>query len=1351
MKKVLVVLLIIIGTLAVNGQEWLWSEDIECSGNVIPMDVITDNSGNIYVTGTFQTSTLTIGSLSVTNAGGKDCFIAKFNSDGEIQWLRGIGGSAEDETTSLQIIGNSLYVSGNYRNNAVFFTPVFSLPNQDNFDSFFAWYDLNGNFINAVRIFTGQGVERIKDMFYNSTVGNLCFVLQFKTEIIYTDGSGSVTVTARSDKDMMIVKSSLLGVVQDTAIYATSIQNSVLKDINRSNDNGYYLTGDLLGTMYFDDTHSITGNSDATADLLIVKVDQNLNFQWARKGGGIGFDHANNGISDIYGNVYITGKVEADVVFDSTATLSSAVISGFGAQDLYLAKYNKLGTLQWVRRKGDAGNDDGFGLIQRENLLQFCGNISGEVIFNEDTLTTSGIADVNTGFAIFDTKGNEIGAQGIGGTGEDIGTAITFDINGNTIISGYSQSNPLVIGDSSYTNTTGTYNGFVANYFYPMKAVYTTIKEVECNGASTGRLIITPFFGVGPYTYNWSPNVTSSNDSLAFNLSADTYSVTVTDSRFITAQNTIVLTEPPPININSSLTQVSCHPSNGISNNGTIDLTVSGGTVSGPYIYSWEALSGSGVAASSEDQTTLTMGQYSVTVSDDNLCEAYDTFLIAQPDQITFGLSDAQPEIDPPGNNGSVDLEVAGGTANYTYDWTGPGGFVSTLEDISGLAGGSYTVVVEDANNCMADTSFLVSNDSLLIAYIANKTNVDCRGNSTGSATVSVSGGVGPYIYSWENSGGNPIPGNQSITNVPFGTYYVTITDQSDGDMAETSVQIQQPAQDLSASVAGTDLECFGDNSGIADLTVSGGTLPYAFHWNNNATSEDLVDLPAGDYFVTVTDNNGCIATDGVEITQPPALDINITINQPIFCNGDLTGILTATATGGTGTKFYIWDDPANQTTQTADGLEAGTYGVTATDIVGCSVNDQINLPEPSLLSLTETHQYVSCFGGSDGLINLSVSGGTPQYNYEWSGGQIIQDISGIEADTFTVTVTDANNCTASLSVEITQPGAVIFQNVELTGPTCYGYNDGSINITAQGGSGNYQYSFDGGTTYSADSENSDITAGNYTLRIRDDNGCESADSVISLNQPEGTTLLGTEATDVICFGLSDGTLTISANSSVGGLTYSIDEGINYIDNGGEFTNLPAGFYIISIRDGNNCDQEFPEIEIGEPEPVDIDTNITQVVGDRLGEIEVVASGGIEPYNYHLIVQSVDSSYTTGTFPGLIPGDYSVYILDDNSCSSDTLVVDMIQISTELIIYDAFSPNDDGLNEVWNIRNISMYPDCVVTIYNAWGNKVFTSNGYSEPWNGTYNGKDLPAGTYYYIIDLGDGSDPLSGPVSIVR
>jgi len=1274
MKKTVIILyLLSVCFIHVFGQEWIWSNQLQSNGDVFPssnisIDIISDNSDNVYYSGHYDSNPLTIGNITIPNAGNWDGFICKFNPNGNILWANDIGGSGRDEATAMAIVGDYIFVIGNFRSDPVTFDPGITLPNYNHYDVFLAKYDLNGNCIKATRTFWGNDPDRVRDMYYDATLNRLVVVGHFKTDINYFNGSTDIIVNAQSNKDMFIAQLDTAGTVTRFKNFWTTNDNTILKDINPIQGEGYYLSGDLTGKLFFEMNDSIVGDIVNT-DALALRIDNSLNKVWARRGGGTGYDHANSSVSDQYGSLYLTGKVESSVQFDSTETILTSAKTGIGAGDIFLVKYNKQGALRWFKRKGDVGEDDGYGIIQSENLVQFCGNYAGTLIFNIDTLRSTSITEYNTSFAIFDLTGKEVGAQGIEGDSTDVGRAITFDQNRNTIIGGYSNSDPLIIGDSIFSNGNNLRNGFIALFSYPMLASFSYIENIKCNGDNTGQLIVTPYFGVGPYTYNWSHNP-GLNDSTASNLSAGTYSVTVTDSRDSTAFTSTTLNEPPPIAITSILTDVSCHPANGTSNNGSIDITAGGGTGPGTYAYAWEAISGSGINPTSEDQINLTMGKYCVTITDENLCAEDDTFNINEPDEILFTGSSIINHITiPPGSNGEVDLVVSGGTPGYSYSWTGPQSYSSSNEDISGLSiGGNYTVQVSDAvlapNTCTADTSFTVLSDTMLIAYISDKTDVDCKGNYTGSATVDVSGGSGPFVYNWSNGATS-----QTINNLPTGSYSVTVNNATDTSI--TSVFINEPLYELSSTVVGTDLVCFRDNSGTANLSVSGGTLPYAYSWSNGTTTEDLIHVAASDYYVTVTDKNGCQVIDGVTLDEPAAMDIRISVDQPVLCHGDMTGILTATATGGTGTKTYVWDDPGNQTAQTATNLGGGFYNVTATDLNECTVVGNVQLTEPAVLTLTPVSYDISCAGEEDGTIILTISGGTPSFSFVWSNNEFTQNITGLEAGIYSVTVTDQHNCTGVL-----------------------------------------------------------------------------AD--IEILEPEGTTLVSEDVTNTSCFLTEDGSISIDAVNPVDNLTFSIDGSI-YMNNNGVFLNLPQGNYEVWVMDGDGCEQLLTSLTVSGPGPITLDTTVTHALGNQGGTVIAVASGGNEPYNYFLISSSTDMDNSTGEFYDIAPDNYELYAVDNISCPSDTLLITILQTSSNIVIYDAFSPNADGRNDLWNIGNIGLYPDCKVIVFNTWGNKVFSSDGYTEPWDGKYNGKDLPAGTYYYTIDLGDGSEVLSGPVSIVR
>jgi hypothetical protein len=301
---------------------------------------------------------------------------------------------------------------------------------------------------------------------------------------------------------------------------------------------------------------------------------------------------------------------------------------------------------------------------------------------------------------------------------------------------------------------------------------------------------------------------------------------------------------------------------------------------------------------------------------------------------------------------------------------------------------------------------------------IVSATNNSCFGESDGVATASATGGVAPYAYLWSNGATTA-----TISELLAGTYNVTATD-AEGATATASVTISQPALALAASIDGTtDVWCFGASTGMIDLGVSGGTAPYSYAWSNLETTEDISGLAAGTYTVTVTDANGCTATASATVSEPAsaiAAVINSTTN--VSCFGESSGMIDLSVSGGTAPYTFAWDNGA--TTEDLAGLQAGSYNVTVTDANGCRRTASAIIREPSDLPFAALNSEtdVSCFGGSDGAIDVSAGGGTAPYTFVWDNGATTEDLSGIEAGSYNVMVTDANGCTATAAFSINEP-----------------------------------------------------------------------------------------------------------------------------------------------------------------------------------------------------------------------------------------------------------------------------------------------------------------------------------------
>jgi citrate lyase gamma subunit len=348
-------------------------------------------------------------------------------------------------------------------------------------------------------------------------------------------------------------------------------------------------------------------------------------------------------------------------------------------------------------------------------------------------------------------------------------------------------------------------------------------------------------------------------------------------------------------------------------NTGSINLTVTGGTAT--YTYLWSNNS------TIQDPLNLVAGTYSVTVTDANGCTATTSATITQPAAV-LALSSTQVDVLCNGNNtGSIDLTVTGGTATYTYLWSNS----STIEDPQNLTSGTYSVTVTDANGCTATTSATITQPAAVLALSSTQVDVLCNGNNTGSVNLTVTGSNGPYTYLWSN--GSTIEDPQNLTS---GTYSVTVTD-ANGCTATTSSTITQPAVAMALSSTQVDVLCNGNNTGSINLTVTGGTTTYTYLWSNGSIIEDPQNLTSGTYNVTVTYANGCTGTTSATITQPSAALTLSTTQVDVLCNGNNTGSIDLSVTGGTSPYTYLWSN--NATIEDILNLVAGTYSVTQPEL----------------------------------------------------------------------------------------------------------------------------------------------------------------------------------------------------------------------------------------------------------------------------------------------------------------------------------------------------------------------------------------------------------------------------------
>ena len=435
-------------------------------------------------------------------------------------------------------------------------------------------------------------------------------------------------------------------------------------------------------------------------------------------------------------------------------------------------------------------------------------------------------------------------------------------------------------------------------------------------GNNDGTAVVAVFIGTAPYTYAWSPS--GGNTSMATALAPGTYSVVVTDASGCTSLNvvSVIIPNAPVVAVLPSVS-VSCAGGS----NGSVSVSANGG--SGPYTYQWLPSGGSSSAA-----TGLSAGVYSITVTDANNCSQTQTVSIQQPGAVTLSVSSTQPSC--ANNNGTASAFASGGTGSYTYSWSPSGQSTATA---TGLGSSSYTVIVSDANGCTASSSVLLSSPSAGTVSVTAQTNVSCNGGSNGSATVSISGGASPYVYSWSN--GQTTAAASGFAN---GNYTVSVTD-ANGCVSTQTILITQPTA-ISVSVTTSPTQC-NAFTGSATAIASGGAGPYSYSWNPyGGNSSTASGLGAASYSITITDANGCVHTVSVTVTS---------LNGPSANAGSDVTIITgdSVSLSGSGGSTFIWSPSvslscASCQNPVASPTSTTTYTVIVTDANGCTDADVI-------------------------------------------------------------------------------------------------------------------------------------------------------------------------------------------------------------------------------------------------------------------------------------------------------------------------------------------------------------------------------------------------------------------------
>ncbi|HLP20068.1 MAG TPA: gliding motility-associated C-terminal domain-containing protein, partial [Chitinophagales bacterium] len=730
------------------------------------------------------------------------------------------------------------------------------------------------------------------------------------------------------------------------------------------------------------------------------------------------------------------------------------------------------------------------------------------------------------------------------------------------------------------------------------------------------------------------------------------------------------------------------------------------------------------------------------------------------------------------GCNGAVSVTVNGGVAPYTYEWRNSSGvLLGNGVSVNNLCAGVYAVQVRDSNSCTTPFVPVTLNQPDPLNDSTHVLDPYCDGGQ-GSINLTPYGGTGPYSFSWNNGTYT----TEDIGGLSSGTFTVQITDANNCIKHDTVTFTLLPlltVQIRAHSYNGYNFKCYNGNDGEVVADVSGGLPPYTYQWDDSLASavDSIYGLSPGLYHVTVTDANGCVRVDSVNLNLvPPPYSLNET-HQNIPCAGDTSGSITITPVGGVPPYLAYWRHDNNLTATQITNIDTGEYVIYVFDSVFCLRIDTIHIDGAIPLTVSNVSADVLCPGEANGSVDLTVSGGTPPYTFSWNGGTYLTgDINGLVAGTYIVIAADSNGCEIADTALISDPPAITTQ-VDASDATCFGVANGSVNLTVTNAVAPVVYNWNSGLYSSEDLLN--VAAGTYTVLLTDNNNCTAVDTA-TVNQPAfitGNRLLTICATDSVfaggsyqnttgvyqdtltapngCDSLLYTSLTV-INQVTGQAQASVCFGQSLLYNGNYYG--ASGIYIDTLMSEAGCDSVVTLTLTVLP---DLDINATPNtarlnIGDSI-TISMVAnsSSGSVSYTWYPVAGLSCADCPSAVVLPEFDTHYTVVGIDTSGCI-DTTVVPIFVNPPVLFIPNVFTPNSDGTNDFFEIfGNLAYLRQLEVNIFDRWGEKVFESNDHHFKWDGTFKGKPMMPAVFVYTISARFANDSQSrmykGSVTLLR
>ncbi len=1133
---------------------FLWAKRL---GNTYTFgtSIAIDASGNLYTSGTFSGTTdfdPGSGTYNLASAGATDIYISKLNSSGNFVWAKRIGGTLADGNTRSCLTVNpdngDVYHTGYFKGTADFDpgSGTSNLVSAGGDDIFISALDGAGNFIWANKI-GGTGSDIAKSIARDDS-GNLLTTGAFAGTVDFDPGSGTSNLSGGGPFILKLDESG-------SFVFAKQVGNETSNAITVDVSGNIYTTGSFTEIADFDPGSGVF-NLTATGDndMFVSKLDDLGNFVWAKGMGGISYEEGFSIAVDASESVFTTGIFNESSDFDPGSGVYNIISTG--GLDVFYSRLDGSGNYVHAESAGGVSNDygnfivldgSGSGIIagQYESYLFWIGPYMLDLYdpfgSGPDAFIAKFIADGGAPLSVNISGTNVLcnGAETGSATATASGGIPPYEYlwsNGATS----STINNLAAGTYSVTVTAinGSNAGATVTISQPTPLVFNApiINSVSCFGGNNGSIQSGTTGGVPPYSFEWSNGSTT---AYIADLSAGSYTVTVTDNNDCTKAATYEVTQPSSLDISlENLNNESCLNES----DGSISISITGGV--NPYVALWST------GFTGPVITGLSPGDYSVTVSDDNLCTTTASYVIIPGGVVQLGLNDINHVTCAGGSNGSISIMAAGGVEPYSFSWSNG----ATDPIITGLTTGMYQVTTTDLFGCSTTGVYVITEPLAIEIQIMQPTQNLCSGDSTADLVSIASGGVGPYSALWSNG----ISGFEN-PNLAAGTYSITITDAG-ACTSQLSDTITDPLQLLNM-ISYTNETANGANDGTALSIPAGGTPPYNYLWNTGDTVSGLSGLSPGTYTVTIIDTNGCLV-EGAAIVNAFGCALDIALGPDlIICDGD-TNIITPGVNGPAGNVSYLWSDGSSSSFLQI--TESGTYCVTITDAANCQDLDCIEVTEIVIPSLTCPAINESAPGANDGAIQCDSLSGI--VSYLWSNGATTSSIEGLSPGQYCLTVTEVNGCTKSQCYFV-QPGdCQLTVNSVITNVLCSGEATGSVALTADNGTDPITYIWSNGQS---DSLIENLVAGNYAVTVAEASGCVSLQSfIISEPPPMSVAIDSIAPADATGSGL----IWITATGGIPDYTYQWVDPLGEIILSEDLNNLTqSGNYSLVLTDAVGC------------------------------------------------------------------------------------------------------------------------------------------------------------------------------------